>query len=119
MRKFILLILLIFTFLLAGCQQNTKQYGGTTTIDIPAGKRLVPYTVQWESSSHDIWYLIEDAPVDYQPKTYEFKESSNFGAMEGEVIFVEHKAGDIVPNKIQKKNETIEQANKILRGDSQ
>ena len=114
MRKYLLFSLIIFIFLLAGCQQNTRQFGGTTTIDIPAGKRLVPYTVQWESSSHNIWYLIEDAPANYVPKTYEFKESSNFGAMEGEIIFIEHKAGDIVPDKAQKKNETIEQANKIL-----
>ena len=88
------LLLAITMMMVSGCQQTTRQFGGTSTIDLPPGKRLVPYTVQWEGTTHDIWYLVEDAPADYVPKTYEFKESSNIGALQGEVVFVEHKAGD-------------------------
>lgn len=110
---FLMATLVIMTVLTSGCQQDARHYGGSSTIDLPAGKKLVPYTVQWDRNAN-IWYLTEDAEPGYQPKTYEFKESSNLGVMEGTLTFVEHKAGDIVPTREEKKNETAEQAKKIL-----
>jgi hypothetical protein len=86
----VVLMVVIATVSLTGCQAVTKKYGGTTTIDIPKGKKLVPYTVQWEPNNSNLWYLTEDAEEGYQPKNYEFHESSNMGAMEGTIIFVEH-----------------------------
>ena len=111
-------MMLIVMLVMSGCQQDARHYGGSSTIDLPAGKKLVPYTVQWDKNSN-IWYLTEDAPADYKPKTYEFKESSNLGVMEGTLTFVEHKAGDIVPTREEKKNETAEQAKKILEQQQQ
>ena len=92
MKKKILLglALLIGSLSIGGCQYTTKVWGGTTTVDIPAGKKLVPYTVQWEAKNSNLWYLVEDAEPGYTPKTYEFKETSNLGAAEGKVLFVEH-----------------------------
>lgn len=80
-----------FSLLATGCQTMTKSYGGTTVIDLPEGKRLVPYTVQWEPKNSNLWYLTEDMPKDYEPKTYEFRESSNLGMAEGTIYFKEHK----------------------------
>lgn len=94
-KVFIALTLLIFALTLSGCQNDARIAGGTATIDVDPGKRIIPYTVQWDKGNN-IWYLTEDAPADYQPKTYVFKESSNLGMMQGEIIIVEHKAGDTV-----------------------
>jgi hypothetical protein len=90
-KKYMIAVLaLSATFLLSGCQEMTRHWGGTSTVNLPAGKKLVPYTVQWEPQSSDLWYLLEDAPADYKPKTYEFRETSNYGQMEGIIVFVEH-----------------------------
>ena len=75
--------------LISSTQYFTKTLGGTTTIELPAGKKLVPYTVQWEPKGSNIWYLTEDAEAGYQPKTYTFHESSNLGTLEGTIEFVE------------------------------
>lgn len=69
----------------------TKYYGGSSTIDIPAGQKLVPYTVQWEPKNANIWYLTEPAEDGYEPRQYLFNESSNLGIMQGTIIFQEHK----------------------------
>jgi hypothetical protein len=113
MKVFVALILVAFALMLCGCQQDARRTGGTSTIDVDPGKRIIPYTVQWDKNAN-IWYLTEDAPADYQPKTYVFKESSNLGMMEGEVIIVEHKAGDTVKVGKRDVNETAAQAKKIL-----
>ena len=75
---------------LLGTQTITKKFGGTTTVELPAGKKLVPYTVQWEPKGADLWYLTEDAEEGYSPKKYEFHETSNMGVLEGTIVFQEH-----------------------------
>lgn len=76
-------------YLFSSSQYITKRIGGTTTIELPAGKKLVPYTVQWEPNGSHIWYLTEDAEPGYQPKSYTFHESSNLGILEGTIVFQE------------------------------
>ena len=76
-------------YLFSSSQYITKRIGGTTTIELPAGKKLVPYTVQWEPNGSHIWYLTEDAEPGYQPKAYTFHESSNLGILEGTIVFQE------------------------------
>ena len=78
---------------LGGWQSMTRGFGGEKGIKIPAGKKLVPYTVQWEKND-DLWYLTEDMQEGDSPKTYTFYESSNLGELEGSVRFVEHKKGE-------------------------
>ena len=85
-----LVVVIVGTFYMLNAQYVTKRFGGTTTIDIPAGKKLVPYTVQWEPKESNLWYLTEDVEPGYKPKSYEFRESSNLGALEGKIVFVEH-----------------------------
>lgn len=76
-------------YVFVGSQYITKKIGGTTTIELPQGKKLVPYTVQWEPNGSHIWYLTEDAEPGYTPKTYNFHESSNLGFLEGTIVFQE------------------------------
>lgn len=71
-------------------QTFTKKFGGTTVVDLPKGKKLVPYTVQWEPKESNLWYLTEDAEDGYKPKKYEFCETSNMGILEGSIVFQEH-----------------------------
>lgn len=89
---FIVFLVVVFGigYYIFNAQFMTKRLGGTTTIDIPAGKKLVPYTVQWEPKESNLWYLTEDAEPGYKAKSYEFRESSNLGALEGKIVFVEH-----------------------------
>lgn len=84
-----LVILIGGLYLFSSSQYITKRIGGTTTIELPAGKKLVPYTVQWEPNGSHIWYLTEDAEPGYQPKSYTFHESSNLGILEGTIVFQE------------------------------
>jgi hypothetical protein len=95
-RSFIIFLATMIAFIWIGqwvlnSQWITKSLGGTSTIELPVGKKLVPYTVQWESKNSHIWYLMEDAEPGYEPKTYTFHESSNMGVMEGTIIFHENK----------------------------
>ena len=45
-----LLLVAGVAYLFLGSQYITKRIGGTTTIELPKGKKLVPYTVQWVQS---------------------------------------------------------------------
>lgn len=90
MKKKLAVGILASTLLLGGCQSITRSFGGEQVIHIPVGKKLVPYTVQWEKND-DLWYLTEDMQEGDSPKTYIFYESSNLGELEGSVRFVEHR----------------------------
>ena len=49
-----LLLVAGVAYLFLGSQYITKRIGGTTTIELPQGKKLVPYTVQWEPNGSHI-----------------------------------------------------------------
>ena len=51
----------------------------------------IPYTVQWEQKSSNIWYLTEPMKETDEPKEYQFHESSNLGILQGTITFKEHK----------------------------
>lgn len=87
MRKIFMTICL--TLGLCSCEQQiTRQFGGTTTINLEKGEKLVEVT--WKGDG-DLWYLVEDMDSDYIPKVKVFKESSTYGVLEGKVVFIEHK----------------------------
>lgn len=76
--------------LLASCTENSKarMWGGTETIQLEPGKRLVNIT--WKSSDKtgaDLWILTKQDTT--KPSTYMFEEKSSFGIMEGKVIIIE------------------------------
>lgn len=90
MKKFITFILvLVAVVAFSSCTDNlrTRMYGGTTTVDLDPGQKLVEVT--WKEAS--LWYLTEPMEPGYEPKTKVFQEDSRFGVLEGKVIFVEHR----------------------------
>ena len=63
--------------------QNARHYGGTETINLGEGQRVV--NVTWKEGN--IWILTrQDTTI---PTTYTFQEKSNWGMMEGKVILIE------------------------------
>jgi hypothetical protein len=88
MKKIFILTGLISVLGLSSCTENqrAKGFGGTATVDIPEGQRLIDVT--WKGDQ--IWYLTDDMPVGYEAKTYNFLEESSYGMVEGKVIFIEH-----------------------------
>lgn len=72
--------------LIYGCTENTRArvYGGTQTIELESGKRLV--NVTWKEGS-DLWILTKVDTT--KPTTYQFQEKSNIGVWEGKVIIIE------------------------------
>ena len=84
------LFAIVFGFLLltcSSCTENlrTRRYGGTSTVELEPGQKLIEVT--WKEASR--WYLTEPMEPGYEPKTKVFQEDSRFGVMEGKVIFYE------------------------------
>ena len=88
MKKIKLLVITLILIMFSGCQQSiSRKFGGTTTIKLEPGKKLVEIT--WKDN--DLWYLVEPMEPNYTPKTKEFIENSNLGVLEGKVIIIEYK----------------------------
>lgn len=91
MKKILFLFAFVLTMVIAvssvtSCENYaTRSFGGSTTINLPAGERLVEAT--WKNAN--LWYLTEPMDSDYVPKTKTFREDSNMGVFEGTVTFVE------------------------------
>jgi len=85
MKKLFLLAVLFICF--CGCteQQLAREYGGTMTVNLPAGQELMEAT--WKQD--DLFYLTRPMTDDYVPVTKTFQESSSWGVMETTVHFVE------------------------------
>ena len=65
----------------------TRIFGGSQTIMLDKGQRLVEMT--WKSNS--LWILTEPMDSDYVPQTKTFYEDSNLGVMEGKITIVEQR----------------------------
>lgn len=88
--KSILVVLTIMTCGLLSLQSCTEQsrvrnFGGTLTIKLPKGQKLLMAT--WKETS--LFYLMEPMDSTYVPKDKTFKEDSSFGVMESTIIFKE------------------------------
>jgi hypothetical protein len=68
-------------------QERARNWGGSATVDLPAGRKLV--LVTWKEDS--IWYLTKPMKETDVAETYEFTESSSWGMQEGKVIIKEKK----------------------------
>jgi hypothetical protein len=75
--------------LMASCTENqlAKGWGGTTTVELPAGEKLIEAT--WKDEQ--LWYLTRSMREDESPETFKFQEKSSYGVIEGTVIFKESK----------------------------
>lgn len=87
--KRILFCLVVCVILLVSCTENqrARQFGGTLTIELPPGEKLV--TATWKEV--DLFYLTEPMDSNYTPKTKIFREDSSWGVMESTVVFKERK----------------------------
>ena len=85
--KTIKIILLLFILIsITGCEQTvSRKFGGTTTINLNPGEKLIEAT--WKDDN--IWYLTEPMDSNYIPKTKVFKESAVIGIWNGTVKFIE------------------------------
>ena len=86
---FILTVICLGVIFVTGCTQNqrAKQFGGKATIELNSGEKLIEAT--WKND--EIWYLTRPMRDGEEAETYEFKEKSSFGILEGTVVFKEKK----------------------------
>lgn len=70
-------LFLIFSFIFTACSETSqiKTWGGTSEFTLPKGHKLVICT--WKEAA--FWYLTEEMPSNYAPKTYEFQGISDMG----------------------------------------
>ena len=89
MKKTVVALIMLTTLSLASCTSNemAKQFGGTGRLNLPKGEKLVNIT--WKEDH--IWYLTKPMTVTDVAETYTFKEQSNYGILQGEVIITESK----------------------------
>lgn len=73
--------------LLLGCtqQERARNWDGKSIINLPAKQKLINATWKYDN----IWLLTRQMRPDEKADTYNFKESSSFGILEGEVTIVE------------------------------
>lgn len=81
----ILLLALVSTL---GCteQVRAKSFGGTLRTDLPADRKLV--NVTWKEAN--MWVLTRPMRPEERAESYEFRESSSFGMMQGTIVITEH-----------------------------
>lgn len=86
--KFIIALFIVL-IILTGCTSNsmTKKFGGTQTVMLDKGKKLVNIT--WKDNS--MWIITKPMTANDIAETYEFGEKSNYGIIEGTVIIKEVK----------------------------
>lgn len=84
MKKIFILITVLF---LVSCTDNemARKYGGSETIHLPEGKKLVNIT--WKEEH--LWILTTNLTPNDTPQTYQFKETSSWGLLEGTITIIE------------------------------
>ena len=85
MKKLITILVIALMSLSCTEQIQTKTFGGSMTVELPKGKRLVIAT--WKDNN--LWYLTRDFKEGEEATVFEFTESSSFGQFEGTIIFKE------------------------------
>jgi len=90
MNKIIITLLLLVSIVSTSqadlSQWFSRDLGGTSKIDLPAGKKLE--IVTWKESS--LWFLMRDRRPGEPIEQHYFKESSAIGVLQGTVIINEH-----------------------------
>lgn len=86
MRK-CLLVLLVLVVAFAGCGKFAKTFGGTITVQIDKGQKVL--NASWKDSN--LWVLTRPMKSDEVAERYRYREFSNLGIIQGEVVLVESK----------------------------
>ena len=73
--------------ILSSCtgQERAKGFGGTAEVELPSKQKLV--NVTWKETN--LWYLTRPMREGEKAETLTLQESSNYGVIEGKVIFKE------------------------------
>lgn len=87
MKKIMLLCIIGLMFMGCTDNQRARSFGGTTTETLPKGKKLVQ--ASWKQDN--LWLLTRPMKAEETPETYEMRESSSFGMMNGTVVIIETK----------------------------
>lgn len=89
MKKLVMWAFVGVSLMMVGCTDNirARAWGGTAEENLPRGQKLVNIT--WKES--DVWILTKAMTKDDVAETYEFRESSTYGVMQGKVIIRESK----------------------------
>lgn len=89
MKKFVLsaIVAVSLMFGLSSCTENqrAKTFGGTATINVEKGKKVMMAT--WKGDN--LFYMVEDMEEGYVPHDKMLIESSSFGVIESKVVFKE------------------------------
>ncbi|MDP3729867.1 MAG: hypothetical protein Q8R26_03965 [bacterium] len=87
MEKIKILFCLLLGIFVLGCtqQERAKGWGGEATITLPKDRKLLIAT--WKDNN--LWYLTRPMKAGEEPETYELRENSPFGVIEGKVILKE------------------------------
>ncbi len=85
-----LICLMAIGVALSACTENqrAKSFGGTMSVDVPPGQKLVGAT--WKEDH--LWYLTRPMRQGEVPEISTLHESSSFGVMQGAVVFKESPA---------------------------
>lgn len=86
----ILLVGVIISTILVGCQGAARDWGGSMTIELEPNEKLELIT--WKEDS--LWYLTRPMREDEEAETHVYKQSSEFGVFEGTVTIVETKESE-------------------------
>jgi hypothetical protein len=84
MKQLIALLTLVVTLFSCTANERARNLGGTETITLKPGERLVNIT--WKQDDN-LWVLTKQDTT--KPSTYTFQEKSSYGVMEGKVIINE------------------------------
>ena len=89
MKQFLFITSVFAMILMTSCTENqlAKGWGGTATVELPAGEKLIEAT--WKGE--ELWYLTRPMREDESPETFKFQEKSSYGVIEGTVVFKESK----------------------------
>lgn len=88
MKKLLIIGVLLTLVLTTGCgQYAAKNLGGTSEERLPENTKLINAT--WKGTN--LWILTRPMQAQETAETYEFRESSVFGVMEGKVVIKETK----------------------------
>ena len=87
MKRVLFFVVLVSLSVGGTQQQRAKTFGGSASLSLPAGQKLVNAT--WKDDQ--LWYLTRTMRSDENPESYTFSESSSFGILQGKVIITESK----------------------------
>lgn len=85
MKKALLIAALIISTGSCTSQELAKNYGGSATISLKPGQKLVMIT--WKDNN--LWLLTRNARPEERQESYTLQESSSYGVFEGKVTIQE------------------------------